>query len=136
VLVFHQRIDPDSRTGRGSAWVAETIADGVPHSARSRSGAPFELARRLIEAGAPDQQVQVYTDGIKGCMTYRSLAKMAEMTIEESRTVPVRTAKWRNQHDIWGQDARKDGGPISTTPDPSDVHEIAERRPLAAISAK
>ena len=121
MLVFHQRIDPDSRTGRGSAWVAETIVGGIAHSARSRSGAPFSLARQLIAAGVPDQPVQVYTDGIAGCITYRSLAQMAGLTIGESATVPLRQKKWEERDRIWVKNEGEEGAGDAQYPESKKI---------------
>jgi hypothetical protein len=126
VLVFHQRIDPDSRTpSRGAVWIAETIVTGVTYSTRPRSGAPFRLARVLIAAGVPDQPVQVYTDGIKGFITYRALAKMAELTIGESAAKFVRAEKWR-EFDAVAMQERAKG--ISGSSQPAD--EEARKTPI------
>jgi hypothetical protein len=136
VIVIHQRIDPESRAGsRGSAWIATVIVDGVEHSARSRSGAPFELARQLIAAGVEDQPARVYTDGIKGFITYKSLAKMAELTIAESATKCVRTQKWREYDAVEVQDRVK-GNSGRSHPSDEEAHKNPDGRPLAAEASE
>jgi hypothetical protein len=136
VLVFHQRIDPDSRTGRGSAWIAETIVNGATCSARSRSGAPFELARDLISVGAPDQPVQVYTAGIAGCITYRSLAQMAQLTIAEGAAAPIGKRKWSEFRGVGGKTGGEGGGDDVQPHKLPEGDKTPDATPLAAISAK
>lgn len=97
MLTIDLAIEPDSRTTRGSAWLA-TI-DG--YSARSRSGASFALARTLVDAGLPDQPVRVTQAGIAGYVTYRSLHRMAGLTIAEGGSQPVHLAKWREMPAVW-----------------------------------
>jgi hypothetical protein len=134
VIVIHQRIDPDSRTAnRGSAWVAETIVDGVTYLARSRNGAPHEIARQLIAAGIEDQSARVYTAGIKGFMSYKSIAKMATRTIVESAARSVHSEKWSEFVPIGGKNG---GKPYSGVGGPIDPQEIEERGPLAAKAAE
>ena len=59
VIQIRQRLVPRSRTSTGSLWQAETEIDGKTYSATSRHGAPQALARVLIDAGIPDQPVEV-----------------------------------------------------------------------------
>ena len=40
--------------------------------------------------------MQVYTEGLKGCMIWRSFHKAAEYTIEESATKPAHGVRWRD----------------------------------------
>jgi hypothetical protein len=50
MIVVQQRPDEETRTpGKSCHWVASTIVDGVTYRARSRRGAPNELARVLVE---------------------------------------------------------------------------------------
>ena len=89
---------------RGRAWVAKCQVDdlaidsavncqtketGKPYQARSKSGAPYALARILVAAGVPDQPMSVVSEGLKGETRYRSIAEMAGRTIVESAREPV-----------------------------------------------
>jgi hypothetical protein len=95
MITIHQHPIEDSRTpGEACKWLATATVDGAPYEARSRYGAPHELARQLVAAGIEDQPVQVITGGLAGQMTYRSLHKMAGRTLEENRTTPLREAGW------------------------------------------
>jgi hypothetical protein len=103
MLEMQQTIVPDSRTTRGSAWLATTTIDGRVYDARSRSGAPFALARILVATGIEDQSVSVTRTGAAGDITYRSLHRMAELTIAESSTQPVRLTKWVAAGAVWAK---------------------------------
>ena len=80
---------------RGIAWVAECVVDGKPYTVRSRSGAPYALARALIADGVPDQAMVVTSDGLVGETRYRSIHAMAGKTVMESATQPVRLGIYR-----------------------------------------
>jgi hypothetical protein len=54
---------------------AECEVDGRRYSAKSRHGAPNELARLLVSFGIADRPVEVKHAGIKGCITYHSFAR-------------------------------------------------------------
>jgi hypothetical protein len=96
-----QRPLEDTRTpGRSCVYQAECEVDGRSYSARSRHGAPNELARVLVAAGVSDQPVEVRQVGIKGCITYRSLHELACWTYEESATVPLRRVRWKPPADF------------------------------------
>jgi hypothetical protein len=86
--------DETKRSSRGCPWIAECVVDGVTYAARSRSGAPYALARVLADAGIPDAPMVVVSQGLKGETRYRSFHEMAGWTIEESATVPVRRGRW------------------------------------------
>lgn len=95
MIRMNQTIILGSRTGRGSLWLTTAEINGVAYQARHRNGAPQALARALVEAGIPDQRVEVVTDGIKGVTSYRSLHAMALRTMEESATIPLHSTWWR-----------------------------------------
>jgi hypothetical protein len=99
MLTINLAIEPDSHTIRGSAWLATT--DG--YSARSRTGAAYALARTLVDAGVLDQPVRVAQAGIAGYVTYRSLHRMAALTIAESRTQPIHLVRWNAAGDVWAK---------------------------------
>jgi hypothetical protein len=54
----------------------------------------------LISAGVGDQPVNVRQVGIQGCISYRSLHKLARWTYQESATVPLRRVRWRPPRDF------------------------------------
>jgi hypothetical protein len=86
----------DSRTSENScAWIAETEIAGQRFEARSRRGAPQELARALVAAGIPDQPVQVENAGLRGAMHYRSLHSMAGGTFTEGIHTLLSRAPYR-----------------------------------------
>ena len=68
--------------------------DGIPYSARSRSGASNELARVLVAAGIPDQPMAAVQKGLKGELTYRSFHEAAKCTYQETETMPLRRVPW------------------------------------------
>ena len=81
--------------GRSCLYEAECEIDGWRYWARSRHGAPNELARLLVSSGVPDQPVEVRQVGIRGYLSWRSLHEMALWTYEESATVPLRRVGWK-----------------------------------------
>ncbi|MGA8756460.1 MAG: hypothetical protein WB611_09010 [Stellaceae bacterium] len=85
---------------------AEWEVDGRRYSARSRHGAPNELARLLVSVGIADQPVEIRHAGIRGHITYRSLHDLARWIYQESATVPLRRVRWKPPIDI-GADIRK-----------------------------
>jgi hypothetical protein len=103
MIEMHQTIVPNSRPPeKGSKWIATCTIGGQEYSAISRSGASHELARVLVAAGIPDQEVKVTSDAMSGKtirrlpghLRYRSLHHMALWTCQESVTAPLRLRKW------------------------------------------
>jgi hypothetical protein len=94
-----------SRSKAGISYLATTTIAGKSYSASSRHGAPFALARELVAQGIPDDEVIVRSEGAADAITYRPLHHMAELTIVESATVPVRAAKYRkfDQNAVTGE---------------------------------
>jgi hypothetical protein len=103
MIEMQQTVVPDSRTARGSAWIATATVNSRTYDARSRSGAPFALARILVATGIEDQSVRVTRTGAAGGITYRSLHRMAELTVAESSTQPVRLTKWVAAGAVWAK---------------------------------
>jgi hypothetical protein len=96
VITMRQRPLENTRTPeRSSIFEAECEVDGRHYSARSRHGAPNELARLLVSAGVADQPVEVHHVGIKGCLSWRSLHEMALWTFAEGPGVPLRRVRWK-----------------------------------------
>jgi hypothetical protein len=101
MITMRQRPLETTRTAdRSSVYEAECEVDGQCYSARSRNGAPNELARLLVAAGIPDQPVESHHAGIRGWITYRSLHQMARWTYEEGRGMPLRRIRWRAPPDF------------------------------------
>jgi hypothetical protein len=95
-IEISQRPEEATRTPENSCcWVAETMIVGKSYAARSRRGAPHELARLLASAGIPDQPVIVRSRDLAGHLLYRSLHAMAGFTIEENSGTTPRHVKWR-----------------------------------------
>jgi hypothetical protein len=95
-ISIHQRPLEERRTPENSCtWVAETEIAGQSFAARSRRGAPQELARALAAAGVPDQPVRVESAGLRGEMRYPSLHRMAGMTYVEGRSTLLQRARYR-----------------------------------------
>jgi hypothetical protein len=98
VLEVHQRPVAAARPpGNICLYEAASEIGGRVYTARSRRGALFALARALVAAGITDQPVIVTHEGLRGGMTYRSLRRMAGLTIKESGAVPVRLARYEGR---------------------------------------
>jgi hypothetical protein len=92
---MHQRPEEATRSANnGCCWIAEAIVNRMSYTARSRHGAPHEMARVLLAAGIPDAPMQVYTRGLRGETTYRSFHAMADHTFRENAQTPVKRARW------------------------------------------
>ena len=108
MIRVHQR--PEERTrsaNNGCCWIAEAIVNGILYSARSRHGAPHELARALVAAGIPDSPMQVMTAGLRGETTYRSFHAMAGYSFKENAQTPLRRARYRPP------ETAQEGGPAA-----------------------
>jgi len=122
-IAMHQWPDEPTRTPENNClYEGETVLDGQRYSARSRRGAPFALARVLVAAGIPDQPVQVTHQGLRGHLSYHSLHRMAELTIEESDRVSVRLGRYRERPDFSRGKSENRGESPSLVPRPS-LHE-------------
>ena len=99
------------------AWLAEATVDGQHFEARSRRGAPAELARILVVASIPDQAVVVDAFMLgrwyRPALTYRSLHWLAGKAWEENASVPVRRVRYRDLSQAFGKggaEAQNGGG--------------------------
>jgi hypothetical protein len=134
LITMRQRPLENTRTPeRSSFFEAECEVDGRRYAARSRRGAPNELARVLVSAGVADQPVAVRHAGIKGCISYRSLHELALWTYEESATVPLRRVRWKPSHDfiaaVRGRIAQNRGAtPAPVGEEPEPVLSMLEER--------
>jgi hypothetical protein len=119
-----QRPLEDTRTPeRSCVYEAECEVEGRRYSARSRHGAPNELARVLVSAGVADQPVEIRQAGIKGCVTY-SLHELARWTYVGSATAPVRRVRWKPPPDFWA--GFRIGDDQNRGETPAEVGEEAE----------
>jgi hypothetical protein len=130
VIRMVQRPLADNRTPeRSCLYEAEGEVDGRRYSARSRHGAPNELARALVLAGVSDRPVEVCQAGVKGGLTYRSLH---EFTCEESATVPLRQARWRPPPDfgveVRGRNAQNRGASSATAAEEPELPVVGFER--------
>jgi hypothetical protein len=100
MIRVYQHPEENTRSANnGCSWVAEAIVNGISYSARSRHGAPHELARVLVAAGLPDAPMRVATAGLLGETTYRSFHAAAGRTIEENAKVAIRSRRYRPPQD-------------------------------------
>ena len=95
ITIWQRPLENIRTPERPSVFEAECEVDGRRYAARSRHGAPNELARVLVSAGVPDQPVEMRQVGINGCTTCRSLHQLARWTYVESATVPLRRGRWK-----------------------------------------
>jgi hypothetical protein len=94
-IIVHQHAEEPTRTpGKSCHWIAETIIDGQTLTARSRYGAPNELARILAAAGIPDAPMRVYTRGLRGYLSTPSFHEAATWTYRESASESLHQARW------------------------------------------
>jgi hypothetical protein len=112
MIHIRQRIVQGSRTHTGSLWEASTEIEGKRYSVTSRNGAPHALARMLATARVADQLVEVRsevcvfdngveirTEELHGCVSYRSLDAMAKTTFEEGDR-PLHRARFKERPQI------------------------------------
>src|SRR5215831_9291049 len=70
-IIVRVRPLEETRTPNSSCvWLAECEVGGRRFEARSRHGAPNALARELADAGIPDRQLEVYFEGLAGCLRW------------------------------------------------------------------
>ena len=98
MITITQTADEASRTKERPAYYdAAATVEGVTYTARARYGVVNAVARQLVEAGIPDGPVQSpygRSTGVGWKIEYRSLHQMAERTVAEGPTQPVRGRKW------------------------------------------
>src|SRR6266404_2045893 len=89
--------DESTRTpNSGCAWIAEATVEGRVYTARSRHGAPNELAPQLVAAGLAERPMVIRHAGLAGTLAYASFHATAGWTFNEGdrplRRVPYREA--------------------------------------------
>ena len=96
-VTVHQCPLEEVRTlGKSCKWVAEVIVNGRTYTATSRMAPANDIARQLVAAGIADAPMQVYTVGLKGCLSWYSFYRATGYTVEESATKPVHRVGWRD----------------------------------------
>ena len=94
-VIVHQRPSEGTHSsGKSCKWVAEAIVNGKTYTAISRMAPANDIARQLVADGVPDAPMQVYTEGLKGCLVWRSFYRAAGYTFRESAMKPVHQAPW------------------------------------------
>jgi hypothetical protein len=135
VILVHCRPLPETRTPNSSAaWLAECEVDGRKFEARSRHGAPNELARRLVEAGVPDAPIEIHYDGLAGVIRYSSSHAAARWTFTENQSTLLRRVPHR-EFDLpsEGVETVLPGGPqCVTSPSHGSLERRAENPPFPA----
>lgn len=85
-------LTPQPGSGR-CVYRATCEIAGQHYQVSKRSGASHDLARRLVDAGIPDQPVQVRQVGLAGHLAWRSLHRMALFDYVEGST-PLKMTRW------------------------------------------
>lgn len=101
------------REGCDGMDIAEADHAGERFTATSRNGATMKLARALVGAGAPDEDVSVYGADGRLRFTAPSLHRLARWTIEEGDR-GIRQRRWKPSP--MGGDAAQDGAEGSGRP--------------------
>ena len=136
-VTMHQHpLRETSSSGNSCKWVAEAIVNGNTYTATSRMAPANDIARQLVADGVPDAPMHVYTDGLKGCLVWKSFYRAAGYTIEESAGKPVHQVRWRDPAvetaQISARKARKQGVKVPAgTPVPPDASGAVEPAPAA-----
>jgi hypothetical protein len=121
---------PDQATRTPSsacAWVAEVMVDGRTYTARSRHGAPNELARHLVAAGIADRPMVIHYRGVAGTMIYRSVHAAAMWTHSEGDR-PLRRVRFEEQPE--GLFLCHGGGENAFHRPPNDIVVVPEPEPV------
>jgi hypothetical protein len=89
--------DATTRTPNSSClWIAEATVDGHVYVARSRHGAPNELARRLIAVGIAERPMVISYRGRARSIIYCSFQAAATWTFSEGDQ-PLRRVRYKEQ---------------------------------------
>jgi hypothetical protein len=116
--------DEATRTPNSACtWVAEAMVDGRTYTARSRHGAPNELARKLVAAGIIDRPMVIHYRGLAGTMTWRSFHAAATWTYSEGDQ-PLRRVRYKEQPE--GLFLRSGDGENAFHRSPDDIVVIPE----------
>ncbi len=89
--------DEATRTpDRPCRWTALAMVNDRIFEASARTGAVYELARQLVAAGIPDDQLGMrqVASALPGTITYSSFHKMAGQNLVETASGGLRIARW------------------------------------------
>ena len=93
-IIVRVRPLEDTRTPNSSCvWLAECEVGGRRFEAQSRHGAANALARELVAAGIPDRPLEVYFEGLAGCLRWGSITAAAKRTYTEGNR-PLQCIRW------------------------------------------
>jgi hypothetical protein len=96
-IIVHQHPLEETRTpSKSCKWLGEAIVNGRIYAATSRLAPANDIARQLVADGVPDTPMQIYSAGLKGCLTWPSFRLAALFTYEETATKQVRMVRWRD----------------------------------------
>ena len=96
-ITVHQRpLEQTRSSGKSCKWVAEAIVNGGNYTATSRMAPANDIARQLVADRVLDAPMHVYTEGLRGCLVWRSFYRAAGFTYEETATKPVHMARWES----------------------------------------
>jgi hypothetical protein len=109
IAVFCRPLEETRTPSNSCYWLAECELAGQHFEARSRVGAPNELARVLVAAGVPDAPMVVSYEGLRGTTTCRSFHEAAKWTYSESPATPLRRVRFR-ELDAGALPRRSEGG--------------------------
>jgi hypothetical protein len=94
ITVMLQPDEPTRTASKPCSWVAECCVDDVFYRGRSRNAAANELARVMVAAGVPDDEMQTVLRSGMPVMHYRSFHAAAKWTYQESATNPVHRVRY------------------------------------------
>jgi hypothetical protein len=95
IAVFCRPLEETRTPSNSCNWLAECQIGGEHFEARSRVGAPNDLARVLVAAGVPDAPMVVSFEGLCGTTTYRSFHEAAKWTYSEGPATPLRRVPFK-----------------------------------------
>ena len=131
--------DEGTRTPNSACvWIAEATVDGRVYTARSRHGAPNELARQLAAAGLADRPMVIRYRGFAGSLSYRSFHDAATWTYKEGDR-PLRRVRYKERPEGAFLGIRTGQKRVSSALDddvevpPAEGHETEEPAPTAEM---
>ena len=119
-----------TRTADGTCfWIAETTVVGRSFSARSKHGAPNELARQLVADGIPDAPMEIAHAELRGTMSYRSFHAAAKWTYTETAGTPLHRIPYREfDAAALRRSLKKGGEPLPEVSEAPEDDEALPRR--------
>ena len=99
INVYQRPLETRRSSGKSCKWVGEAIVNGKTYTATSRMAPANDIARQLVADGVPDAPMHVYTEGLKGCLVWRSFCRAAGYTFKENAQTPVKRVRWEPTKD-------------------------------------